>query len=145
MVASGFTSPVFHCILKARRARWLQVPVVLSVSIKTMNQRSLYAWILFWAIQIQVITAASTASAPSPRRTIFHSSGGKQSRQRATGTNSNISELAPGPACSFYLWDAMSALLYRWCSHLQADCIYEGRGGKKVSTMYSVVLKSRGV
>ena len=37
-------------------------------------------------------------------------------------------------ACSLYIWNAPSALLYRWCHHLQRDNIYEGLGGKKVST-----------
>ena len=36
-------------------------------------------------------------------------------------------------ACSFYIWNAPSALLHRWCHHLQRDNIYEGLGGKKVS------------
>jgi hypothetical protein len=35
-------------------------------------------------------------------------------------------------ACRWYVWDAPSALLYHWCRRLQRDCIYEGRGGKKV-------------
>jgi hypothetical protein len=34
--------------------------------------------------------------------------------------------------CRWYVWDAPSALLYHWCRRLQRDCIYEGRGGKKV-------------
>lgn len=39
-------------------------------------------------------------------------------------------------ACHFYLWNAQSALLSRWCNHLQKDNIYEGRGGKKVGVSY---------
>jgi hypothetical protein len=35
-------------------------------------------------------------------------------------------------ACQFYVWNGISALLFRWCNHLQRDSIYEGRGGKKV-------------
>jgi hypothetical protein len=42
-------------------------------------------------------------------------------------------------ACSFYIWNAPSALLFRWCHHLQRDNIYEGRGGKKVSD--SIILR----
>jgi len=34
-------------------------------------------------------------------------------------------------ACSFYVWDMPSALLYKWTQHLLKDCVYEGRGGKK--------------
>lgn len=34
-------------------------------------------------------------------------------------------------ACGFYLWDAPSALLHKWCHHLMKDCVIEGRGGKK--------------
>ncbi|KAG7365353.1 hypothetical protein IV203_038556 [Nitzschia inconspicua] len=32
-------------------------------------------------------------------------------------------------ACGLFLWDAPSALLYKWCQHLLKDHIYEGRGG----------------
>ena len=32
-------------------------------------------------------------------------------------------------ACGFYIWDAPSALLYKWCHYLLKDHIYEGRGG----------------
>lgn len=39
-------------------------------------------------------------------------------------------------ACSLYIWNAPSALLHRWCHHLQRDNIYEGLGGKKVSALY---------
>ena len=34
-------------------------------------------------------------------------------------------------ACRFFLWDASSALLYRWCKHLMRDCVYEGKGGHR--------------
>ena len=37
----------------------------------------------------------------------------------------------PGKACSFYVWNAPSAGLYRLCHYLQQDCTYEGRGGRK--------------
>jgi len=48
---------------------------------------------------------------------------------------SSLANLSPGRrrACSLYIWDAPSALLYRWCNHLMKDRVYEGRGGKKVS------------
>jgi hypothetical protein len=42
-------------------------------------------------------------------------------------------------ACQFYLWNAPSALLSRWCIHLQRDSVYEGRGGKKVCVVIFVV------
>lgn len=32
-------------------------------------------------------------------------------------------------ACGFYVWDAPSALLYKWCHYLLKDHIYEGKGG----------------
>lgn len=47
---------------------------------------------------------------------------------------SSLSRRQRRRACGFYLWDAPSAILYRWCHHLQRDCIYEGRGGKKVDS-----------
>lgn len=34
-------------------------------------------------------------------------------------------------ACRLFIWDVPSALLYRWCNHLQKGCEYEGRGGKR--------------
>ena len=64
-------------------------------------------------------------SAPKRRR--------RQSAASKTDpTNSNVASLtAPGRACGFYLWDAPSALLYKWCNHLLKDRVYEGRGGRK--------------
>lgn len=41
-------------------------------------------------------------------------------------------------ACGFYIWDAPSALLHKWCNHLMKDCVYEGRGGKKVRRLRQV-------
>jgi hypothetical protein len=35
-------------------------------------------------------------------------------------------------ACNFYIWDAPSALFYKWCHHLVKDHIYEGKGGHMV-------------
>jgi hypothetical protein len=32
-------------------------------------------------------------------------------------------------ACGLFLWDAPSALLYKWCQYLLKDHVYEGRGG----------------
>jgi len=47
--------------------------------------------------------------------------------------DSPISKLSSGRrACGFYIWDAPSALLHQWCTHLLKDCVYEGRGGRKV-------------
>jgi hypothetical protein len=37
--------------------------------------------------------------------------------------------------CGFYVWDIPSALLHKWCMSLMKDCVYEGRGGKKVSLL----------
>lgn len=34
-------------------------------------------------------------------------------------------------ACNLFLWDASSALMYRWCKYLMRDCIYEGKGGHR--------------
>jgi hypothetical protein len=34
-------------------------------------------------------------------------------------------------ACGLYVWDAPSALLYRWSRWLLKDCVYEGLGGQK--------------
>jgi hypothetical protein len=55
---------------------------------------------------------------------------------------SQISDLASGGssstvvgtkkvACGLYIWNAPSALLHKWCTHLLRECIYEGRGGVK--------------
>lgn len=52
--------------------------------------------------------------------------GGEQSLQ------SSLSAAAGGRACNFYVWDAPSALLHKWCHHLLKDCVYEGLGGRKV-------------
>lgn len=49
----------------------------------------------------------------------------------STALQSSLSSAAGGRACSFYVWDAPSALLHRWCHHLLKDCVYEGLGGRK--------------
>lgn len=58
---------------------------------------------------------------------------GAQQRSRSTRqTASAFESTCPRrKACGFYIWDAPSALLFRWCKHLQKDCIYEGRGGDR--------------
>lgn len=33
-------------------------------------------------------------------------------------------------ACGLFIWDAPSALLYRWCHHLLKDHLIEGKGGR---------------
>jgi hypothetical protein len=43
-------------------------------------------------------------------------------------------------ACNLFIWDAPSALFYRWCHHLLKDNIYEGRGGQKVCYVHSSFL-----
>ena len=48
-----------------------------------------------------------------------------------TSMISNLSTMAGRKACGFYVWDAPSALLYKWCNHLLRDSVYEGRGGRK--------------
>lgn len=35
-------------------------------------------------------------------------------------------------ACGFFIWDAPSALLYKWCHHLLKDHLIEGKGGHMV-------------
>lgn len=32
-------------------------------------------------------------------------------------------------ACNMYIWDAPSAILYKWCHYILKDHIYEGKGG----------------
>lgn len=59
-----------------------------------------------------------------------------------TSRVSAVSHLTAGKACYLYIWDAPSALLSRWCNHLQKDCIYEGRGGKKVGIIMDKLLKN---
>jgi hypothetical protein len=49
----------------------------------------------------------------------------KQPRSYVLGP-SQSQPVSSGKACGFYIWDAPSALLHRWCHHLQRDCIYEG-------------------
>jgi hypothetical protein len=64
-----------------------------------------------------------------------HSSSSSSTRGRTSSLQSQLLSSTHGrrKACSFYIWNAPSALLYRWCHHLQRDNIYEGLGGKKVS------------
>lgn len=37
-------------------------------------------------------------------------------------------------ACGFFVWDAPSALFYKWCHHLLKDSLIEGKGGHMVSS-----------
>ena len=79
--------------------------------------RSLIWWtILLWS-------ATSTASAHS---------------HRDCGTPTMIR--SNRRACNMFLWDAPSALLYKWCNHLLKDNLYEGRGGKLVSSWLVLVV-----
>ena len=79
---------------------------------------------------------SSTSRRPEPRGTFF--------ARRRSATDDNIDSSSPsvilkhkglmkggGKACMIYIWDFPSAVLSKWCHHLQRDCIYEGRGGKK--------------
>jgi hypothetical protein len=56
--------------------------------------------------------------------------GGSDRRTSAASSTNSIA--SNRRACHLYIWNAPSALLSRWCNHLQKDNIYEGRGGKKV-------------
>jgi hypothetical protein len=44
-------------------------------------------------------------------------------------------------ACNFFIWDAPSALFYKWCRHLLKDNIYEGRGGQKVCYVQNIYFR----
>jgi hypothetical protein len=63
-------------------------------------------------------------------------------RERQSGPPvglTSISAMAAGRrACGLYVWDAPSALLHKWCTHLMRDCIYEGRGGHKVRVEFAI-------
>jgi hypothetical protein len=39
-------------------------------------------------------------------------------------------------ACSLFVWDAPSALLYKWCHHLLKDNLIEGKGGRMVGLCF---------
>lgn len=62
--------------------------------------------------------------------------GGGKSSSSSAATAAAASPFLQGrhrrKACSFYIWDAPSAILSTWCHRLQRDCVYEGLGGKKV-------------
>jgi len=55
---------------------------------------------------------------------------GASSSSTATATTA-ATATATATACGFYIWDAPSALLYKWCHSLMKDCVYEGLGGRK--------------
>ena len=75
---------------------------------------SLFVWIL---TSVRMLPASSKRQDASGGKI-----GGKQqSSHRRT-------------ACGMYLWDAGSAFLHKWCTYLMKDCVYDGRGGRKVST-----------
>ena len=93
---------------------------------------------------------------------VAHGAYGKQSNRRnlpdrlKRGTSSHVrsdietdaSTTSSSPfvrrrvACHMYIWDAPSALLHKWCNHLMRDCVYEGRGGKKVGLVVDATVQS---
>lgn len=60
------------------------------------------------------------------------SNGGEAGNSFQKSLQSVTVENEVGRACDFYVWDAPSALLHKWCHHLLKDCVYEGLGGRKV-------------
>jgi hypothetical protein len=85
-----------------------------------------YLWIVALCL---LASPARQASAVPARRLPF-----EHATRSSTTTNQSRT------ACSFYLWNAPSALLRKWCSHLMKDCVYEGRGGVKVRSYMPSVL-----
>jgi hypothetical protein len=84
----------------------------------------------------------------SPRSSLFEASSSLNTSAGATSCGdtgaaspiastlqSSVSRLASSShrrACGLYVWDAPSAFLHAWCNRLMRDCVYEGRGGRKV-------------
>jgi hypothetical protein len=68
-----------------------------------------------------------------PTTTSRTSSSASRTDGEKNSVASSLSALSSGRrrACGLYIWDAPSALFYRWTNHLLRDCVYEGRGGRK--------------
>lgn len=89
--------------------------------------------------------SASTSSVGNNRRrkTVQHDYHLPSSSTTAKASSSSSSNTNCGHpiiptnrrACGFYVWDAPSALFYKWCHHLLKDHIYEGKGGYLVRSL----------
>lgn len=75
--------------------------------------------------------AASSASYQAMTRRRLVSASRTDARLTSSATATIGTSSRPGRACSFYIWNAPSALLHKWCQHVMKDHIYEGRGGVK--------------
>lgn len=106
-----------------------------------VRQRQRLIVMLLLAFIVSVAAASSVASSQHPvdtkSRGLFftrsrrHSSNSSASVTRDNWKHHALNMDGGGKACSIYIWDFPSALLSRWCQHLQRDCVYEGRGGHK--------------
>lgn len=88
--------------------------------------------------------SSPTTSIRGTKRSSNGSADTLQSALQAHASRDSVQTTPRRRACGLYIWDAPSALLYRWCNHLMKDCVYEGKGGKKVCAIRSIVLGQRG-
>lgn len=68
---------------------------------------------------------------------LLHSAVGRSFRKadkRRVEETSKLFSHNQGKACGFYVWNVVSAGLHSLCQNLSKDCMYEGRGGRKVRT-----------
>jgi hypothetical protein len=101
----------------------------------------IYFWIVISTTQCKAKCSSNHVNCHCPYRSTLAvlrggTSNGPNKTNRSIHSSSSLTSIpmisSNRRACRFYLWNAPSALLYRWCHHLQRDNIYEGRGGKKV-------------
>jgi hypothetical protein len=84
--------------------------------------------------------ASASASTPAGRTAAATAAATAQPHGRSRSATTSHSSTCGHPAipsrrraCGFFVWDATSALLHKWCNHLLKDHIYEGKGGYLVS------------
>ena len=110
----------------------------------TMKSRLFYYIFLFVyqaALWPTATAAASSASYMTRRRLASRSE--SRLTSSTTATVMGGASTRPRTACKFYIWNAPSAMLYKWCQHLMKDHIYEGRGGVKVRSVGPFVRSGR--
>jgi hypothetical protein len=111
------------------RSTILTMVMLASVSLLINRMPNSIAW-----VEASAVTATSSNSKSqrtnSPRTNAISSSkGNNHHHNHHEHCDGRPTIPAKRHACNLFLWDAPSALLYKWCRHLVKDHIYEGKGG----------------
>lgn len=97
-----------------------------------MTNASVFGWLfLLFAILVRITASHKVKQNHNHNHNRKFQSLKKKTKENESMTMNKSFLSPPGKACSFYVWNAPSAGLYRLCHYLQQDCTYEGKGGRK--------------